>query len=227
MNKTIKTFISLTIFFAATTASAAPSCHCFQDRTFEPAAPQAIEPYLLTTTSNSLLAVLFDVPKRTIVKSKMGGVDNSDIWVGYSLAEHLTLNTDELLQRKNTMGSWRKLLQSLRFDPEKFPPHLISAIAAGKTTEELADIAVAALLDKNLGIHARLSLELLAQGVTRKQLVLATLIATVKQVSLDSLIQQARSDDGGWARISFENGIAPGQMEALWRMVLKQKKAAS
>ena len=63
------------------TANPTISCHCFQDRSYNPNQPDAIDPYLLATTQNSLIAAFYQVPKRDLVRRKMTGTPNDEIWV--------------------------------------------------------------------------------------------------------------------------------------------------
>ena len=40
------------------------TCHCFTDRSFNPAKPALADPYFLATTQNSFFAAIFNVDKK-------------------------------------------------------------------------------------------------------------------------------------------------------------------
>ena len=60
---------------------AAAGCHCFRDRTYDPARPAAADPYVLATSRSSLLSAAFAVPKAELVQGAMGGTAPEDAWV--------------------------------------------------------------------------------------------------------------------------------------------------
>ena len=62
-------------------AAPATACHCYQDRSFDPARPAAADPYILATTRSSLLSAAFGVDKRSLVSAVMTGTAAEDLWV--------------------------------------------------------------------------------------------------------------------------------------------------
>ncbi|HDS16446.1 MAG TPA: hypothetical protein ENN66_07550 [Proteobacteria bacterium] len=59
---------------------AAPSCHCFRQREYDPGNHFAADTYLLATSFNSLLARYFGVEKKELVLLKMkGGIDEDEL----------------------------------------------------------------------------------------------------------------------------------------------------
>ena len=87
--------LALTAVAGPAAANPAINCHCFQDRSYDPRRPAALDPYLLATTQNSLLAVVFEVPKRQLVRSKMGGTPNDRIWIDLHLARGSQRESDD------------------------------------------------------------------------------------------------------------------------------------
>jgi hypothetical protein len=57
------------------------TCHCYQDRAFDPSRPAAADPYILATTRSSLLSAVFGIEKRSLVSAVMTGTDPDDLWV--------------------------------------------------------------------------------------------------------------------------------------------------
>ena len=85
--------ILLLFFFLALTpaefiwAESTVNCHCFQDRAYDPQRAYAADPYFLATTQNSLLANLFGLSKKDVVRAKMAGANGDSLWVSHYLAK--------------------------------------------------------------------------------------------------------------------------------------------
>ncbi len=227
MKRTLRTSVLLVIAagWAVSAAAGGPACHCFQQRDFDPDNPQAVEPYLLATTGNSLMAVAFGVPKRTIVKDKMGGVGDADLWLALGLSEAYRIEASTLLAKKRQIGSWSRLVGSTPPDPERLEPALMGALVAGRSDEQLAD-EVLVLTLRRFGLAEKALRIELDRGVNRKELALAALIAQVLQQPLEEITRKGRRETGGWARLTQTTGLLPDQMEAAWLMVMEQQKAA-
>ena len=208
-------------------ASAAPTCHCFQQRSFSANDPAAVEPYLLATTNNSLLAVAFNIPKRSIVKDKMGGARDADLWVGYGLAPAYPLEAQVLIDKKLAFKSWSLFVRSQRPDPERVPAAVMSGLAAGKSDGILADIAMAQTLSTLFELPVPTSMNLLEDGLSRQQLALALLLARIEETAIEKIVAMATAEQGGWAKLTEALGLAPDNMEALWLMLVDKAKAAS
>jgi hypothetical protein len=93
---------------AAPAAAALPtiSCHCFQDRSFEASRPAAADPYLLATTQNSLMAAVFDLDKKSVVRERMAGTPGETLWVAHYLADRCGLPASDLRKAHDKSGSW-------------------------------------------------------------------------------------------------------------------------
>ncbi|MRR37336.1 hypothetical protein EG829_22315, partial [bacterium] len=80
--------ILMLLLFAPLPAWAIPAitCHCFTDRSYDPASPTLADPYFLATTQNSFFATAFNVEKKTIVMKKQKGDSTADLWVAYWIA---------------------------------------------------------------------------------------------------------------------------------------------
>src|SRR5512145_1248718 len=93
-------------------ASAVPTvtCHCFKNRSFDPADPPAADPYILAATRSSLLSAAFGVPKATLVRAVMTGTPPEDLWIAHWSAERTGREAAWLLGAIAETGSWRAAL---------------------------------------------------------------------------------------------------------------------
>jgi hypothetical protein len=57
------------------------NCHCFKDRAFDPMQPASADPYVLATARNSLVAAASDITKGKVVKMRMTGAEETDVWL--------------------------------------------------------------------------------------------------------------------------------------------------
>ncbi|MDT8396780.1 MAG: hypothetical protein RRA32_10110 [bacterium] len=62
------------------------NCHCFKDRAFDPARPASADPYVLATARNSLVAAAAGITKGQVVKMRMTGAGETDVWLESYLA---------------------------------------------------------------------------------------------------------------------------------------------
>src|SRR5512136_2337719 len=124
----------------AAAARAAPTvdCHCFQDRTWDPAAPASADPYVLATTRSSLLSASFGVGKGNLVRTVMAGVPADDLWIAYWAGARAGRDPDTLLAAREKRGSWKRALAGAK----GLGPTFDAALASGAADAALSAVAV-------------------------------------------------------------------------------------
>ncbi len=132
---------------AAALAEGTGGCHCYQDRTFDPARPAAADPYVLATTRSSLLSAAYGVDKRSLVSAVMTGTAAEDLWVAHWAGARAGRPAAALLQLREERGAWREALQGL---PGLTGP-VAAALAGGAPAADLAALAVDDVLEARLG----------------------------------------------------------------------------
>jgi len=102
--------VALALLAGAHPSLAAPaaSCHCFRDRSFDPSAPAAADPYVLATAQSSLLAAVFGLEKRAVVASKMAGARPEDFWIRELVAQKSGVKPAALDEARCRSGSWKQ-----------------------------------------------------------------------------------------------------------------------
>ena len=86
-NITITTvaLVAIALFLAAFPAPSWGGCHCFKDRSFDPLRPTSADPYVLATARNSLVAAASGMTKGKVVKMRMTGATETEVWLSMYL----------------------------------------------------------------------------------------------------------------------------------------------
>ena len=79
------------------------TCHCFTDRSYDPARPALADPYFLAMTQNTLFALTFKIDKKTVVIKKQQGV-------------------------KTGATTWGTLLQQAKIDPRNMQTEIAAIL---------------------------------------------------------------------------------------------------
>lgn len=156
-------------------ASSAPAitCHCFTDRSYDPAKPTLADPYFLATTQNGFFALVFGVDKKSIVIKKQQGVSSEDLWIAYALSGRTGKEPDQLLQERKSRGSWRQVAATLKLQGGS----VAEALKSAPSDERLAELVVdEALLRYRFYTEPELA-AMRKAGAGDKELVLAALLA--------------------------------------------------
>lgn len=114
------------------------NCHCFRERTFDPAHPVAADDYFLATSQNCFFAARFNVSKKKIVIKKQRGIAAEDLWVAYWLGEKSLQPGDILLGRKQAGESWNDIVSWLRLDEAVLGKGFVAGLQ-GALTPDNAD----------------------------------------------------------------------------------------
>jgi len=99
----------------------AVTCHCFRERTFEPTRPASADPYILATTRNSFLAAASGVDKGTVVRQRMTGASESDLWLSLYLSTLVDLSPEDLLEARDRNTTWGKAFEAMGLTTELGP----------------------------------------------------------------------------------------------------------
>ena len=201
----MKIFIILLTLLIPTVSCAESTinCHCFQDRSFNHQNTTAADPYFLATTQNSLLANLYNIDKRNIVKTKMGGEDGTYLWILFDVAMRSGLSVDQIKKKYSSNKTWTKTITQIAFlspAPEKLYFHLASS------PENLADYIINLQLIKHFGVTATEINQWRKIGMTRKELILAIFLGGNPATNYNRVTSDAIS----WGKLLFEQGLLDG-----------------
>lgn len=212
----------LLLLLSALPAVAAPaiSCHCFQDRSFDPRRPAAADPYFLATVQNSFLAAAFDIEKKTIVRAKMGGASGDALWVKGFLARRGGVSMDRVETVCGQTSSWQEALTRLKIAPDALGDRFARAAAGGADDGVLAQIAAEETLTARFGSTARDLAALRSAGAGTREVLLAEFLSRLSQRPATSIYAEVAEGRASWGLLLQRYGITADKIEdALRRLV--------
>ena len=202
-------------------AKPAISCHCFQDRQYDPQRADAADPYFLATTQNSLLAKLFGLSKKDVVRAKMGGADGDSLWVGHYLAQKSRRPIDEVDALFTEKDGWRGVVQQLQLSPEQLPPRFMAAL---DDQQQLAMVVVDAQLLAKLKLTPVQLQRLREQGADNHRAIMAVFISQSGQQEPAELFARVTAGQTSWGRLLAEQQLLNGAaIMRRWDRLLENK----
>lgn len=212
--KTALVFIILALFLVvpgrAISVVSTINCHCFQNRTYNPAEPLAADDYILATSFNSFLARSFGVLKREIVMLKMKeGVGQDDLLVGLQIARTSGIDLRQLLEPRRQGLSWSAIINNLVSDEAIKKSRLLETIEHGISVQE-AGVGIA---DKLIGEFFTVPEATIQQfrqnGLNEKEMTLVLILAHARDQNPAALVRQYTNQGKSWSEIAYNLGIEP------------------
>lgn len=206
---------------AAASAVSAIDCHCFQDRSYDPAQPAAADPYLLATTQNSLFAAVFAVEKKSIVIEKQKGIPGEDLWVAYWLAARSGGDPESFLEKRKEKGSWRKAAASLAVPEGSLGPRVAAALKAD-ASDERTGLAVVDEVMLRFRFHGEPELAALRKaGAGNREVILAGLLAARLRRPAEQIHRDVRSGKSSWGGLLRQAGVEPSAIGPVTSMMVR------
>ncbi len=191
-------------------AASTVSCHCFRDRSYDPARPAAADTYVLATSRNSLLAAVFGVSKGTVVRSLMTGTAPETLWAAHGLAAATKLRVDDLLAARGRTGSWARALERLGYDPTRIGGRVGALVSAGK---DPAPAVVDETLATRMGVPRERIAALRAAGASDAETVAAGLLARLTGKDPVGVLERVRAGKATWGSLFHDAGVAPSDID--------------
>lgn len=214
-------YLTLLLVTLATPALAVPaiSCHCFQDRSFDPQHPDAVDPYLLANARNSLFAAAFGVEKKEVVKAVMSGTLPEELWVSHYLAHRSGQSVERVGSLRSSNPSWKGVLSPLGAGPEQCGKAFFAAALQGAGSNVLASRAVDAVLMTRLLVSPEEIAGLRGVGADDRQTVLAVFLSR-KTGRTAGVLYDEVAGGGSWGAILATTGMEPKDIEGEMRGLL-------
>jgi len=200
--------LAAALLLPALPAVAGVSCHCFRDRAFDPAEPARVDPYLLATARNGLLAGAAGLSKSDVVQARMTGAEEVALWIADRAGALTGKSADEIEAAREKAGSWQKALDALHLPAEAGPPGFAEARAEGseeKMALALADEALRAAFGLDAAALARLRAVV---GSDNGQAALAAFLARPGEPP-ETIAAEVLQGKRSFGALLTERGIAP------------------
>lgn len=190
------------------------TCHCFTERTYDPARPAVADPYFLATAQNSFFATSFAVDKGSIVMKKQQGVSSDSLWIAFWLGARSGSDPEALLKEHANGAAWRMVSARLADPSRSMGVRFTEALKRNATDEGLAEAILDELLIRFrfLG-QAELS-ALRKSGATNQQLVLAGLISSKIRQPAGRIYLEVKEGGTSWGSLLQRAKIDPSEIQS-------------
>jgi hypothetical protein len=192
------------------TAGQTDNCHCFRERSYDPAHKFAADDYLLTTSFNSLIAATLGVSKRQIVMMKMkGGVDPDDLLIALYIADKTQAPTDALLSIRDNGGSWQDILNSPTLQGSVSIDPVFAEIAAGTSDHDITGLITDAMISIYYNVRPEKISSLRKLNFSDKELGLIFALNKQTSTPIQEIIGMARQKKMSWSEIAHHFNLTP------------------
>ncbi len=192
------------------TAEQTDSCHCFRERSYDPAHKFAADDYLLTTSFNSLIAATLGVSKRQIVMMKMkGGIDPDDLLVALYIADRTEAPMDLLLSIRDNGGSWQNILNSPALQGKNSIDPVIAKIAAGAAEDAITSLVTDAMISTYYHAMPEKISDLRGQNFSNKELGLLFALHKQTKTPMVKIVAMSRQEKMSWSEIAHHFNLTP------------------
>jgi len=213
----MKSILFLTLFclciltpLRPVTAEQTDRCHCFRERSYDPAHKFAADDYLLTTSFNSLIAATLGVSKRQIVMMKMkGGVDPDDLLIALYIASKTEAPVDLLLSIRANGGSWQSILNSPGQQEKSSGDPVLAEIAAGASDQNITNLIADTMITTYYHALPEKIRELRKQKFSSKKIGLIFALHKQTGVPMDEIIVMSRQKKMSWSEIAHNLNLTP------------------
>lgn len=216
--------LSLIIFLImpmSSYATPAITCHCFKDRSYDPAYPAMADPYFLATVQNSFFAIVFNTDKMSIVMKKQQGTSPDDLWIAYWMGAVSGGSAETMLKSKEKGDSWRDVSSSLRLNSSNAGNKFVNALNANAPTVKVSEAVVDEIFMRYRLITSA-ELKILRQsGASSQELIISTVIAAKLKQPAVSIYNEVKKGAKTWGSLLQTAKIDTKKMQQEIVLILK------
>jgi hypothetical protein len=218
--KAVVSFILLLALSTPALATPAISCHCFTDRSFDAARPDAADPYFLASTQNSFLAAAFDINKKEIVKARMSGASEEDLWIGHFVTTRSGRTHAEVTDARKQSPTWSEALSLLNPDVDLLGSRFVTALEGASETD-MATAAADEVLTTRLRVAPEVLAELRTTGASTREAIISLFLSRRADHPALAFFTEVQAGNKTWGQLLDGLGIEPGMIEGEIRKMLQ------
>ena len=186
----------------------AVTCHCFQNRSYNPSDRFAADDYILATGFNNLLARVFDVPHRQIVLFKMKeGVTEDDLLVSMYVSRKSGQDLQKILAKRRAGKTWNAILATPSPESVALQDAIFSRLSAGAQPGEVAFLVADIVVREFYQVPPEKIQALRRAGLDKKEINLVLLLAHASETRPEKLVQQYHKKGRSWSEIASNLGL--------------------
>ena len=212
------------VFPLSASATPAITCHCFTDRSYDPARPAVADPYFLAMTQNSFLAVVFDIEKKGIVMKKQRGTSSDDLWIAYWVASKTNASPDTLLQARQSKDSWKEVLAQQKIASKPFGSRFSAELNAKAPASRLAETVVDDLVGRYKLLNEGELTAMRKTGASNQEVIISAVLAVKTRQPARQLHAAVKSGSKSWGSILQAAKVEPSEMQKEIAALLKSPR---
>jgi DNA-binding CsgD family transcriptional regulator len=194
------------------------TCHCFTERSYNPADKHASDEYILVTSFNSLLSKFYGIPKRQIVMIKMSeGVSQDELLVSLKVAKITKINLRKFLGLRHENKTWAEIISGLSQNKAIKEDKILQAIRAGMSVNEAGARVIDEMIAQFYQVPGEEIAKLKMAGLNEKEIALLLLLAEAGGNKPETLMEQYTIHGRSWSEIAYNLGVKP---ETVGQLVL-------
>jgi len=192
----------------------AAGCHCFKDRSFDPARKFAADEYILATSFNSMLATSFSISKKQIIMLRMRmGVGGEDLITSLYLGQLLERDFQKILTLRSNGQSWSQIVSAEEFIGKVENDPVLSEINKNRSDQDVFQSATAILASSYFSIPSDIIEKYRDSGFSDKEIVLVLGLSVRSGQPVENLFTLNKEKGQSWGEITNSLGIAPGDID--------------
>ncbi len=199
-------------------ANPTKNCHCFKERTFNPANKFSSDSYILTTTTNSFISLYFHFDKKNIILMKMGkGVASEDVLIGLYVASRTGNDVHSLINYREQGMDWKSMLTRPEFADAVSRDPVLTRMAADFNPQDSSRFIMDHLLGRFFSVKPKILQTLRKRNLNSKEITLLLTLSARSSIGVDQLADFIRKQGLSYSEVAYNLGFQPTEMKTVLR----------
>ena len=182
------------------------TCHCFKERDFIPSRPASADPYILATARNSFLAAAALIEKGKVVRLRMTGVTETDLWLSSYLSTVTDRSADQLLDARDGSSSWSAAFDAVDLDTRALGAAFQKA-RKGKDADGMARALADKVMERTFNASGTTLTHLRESGAGIAESSLSLYLAARLKQTPENILNEVRGGKKTWGSLFHTLGI--------------------